>query len=446
MRILSSHIGRLAGAALAFGMALLAPVSVRAEDAPSPSIFRNSEMASEQPFTRPPLVVVPSAPAQTAQPVAAPVAMSASEAELRKKIGQMIILGFSGDSAETMDATARLIETGAIGGVIYFKSNVGSLEDVRRMNERFRSASPGLPPFIAVDQEGGLVQRLTEAMGFPDTPSAAKIAATMRPAGAETVYERMAQGLAALGFNLNFGPVVDVDLNSANPVIGKIGRSFGNDPAKVAQYAAAFISAHHKYGILTALKHFPGHGSSAGDTHDGFVDITRTWNRDAELLPYRTLIDKPGMIDMVMVGHLYNAEAHGAQDQSAQYPATLSQRWIEGELRSMLGYSGVVVTDDLNMGAITKEFGTDTAIVKAIDAGGDILLFSDPGKDPAAFARHVADVLVEASRSITYIPIAIEFSYGRITALKQRIGALPPARQFDAPDPPFPAPARPFSS
>ncbi len=364
-------------------------------------------------------------PAPAPNPAVAETVMArADEQALRAKIGQMLMFGFSGDSPASAAGAERLVASGAIGGVIYFKYNIASLDAAAAINRALRQKAPaGLPPFIAIDQEGGQVQRLTAKMGFPQLPSAEKVVAAMTPPEAEEAYSRMAEGLAEYGFNLNFGPVVDVNVNPDNPVIGKLGRSYGADPDVVTDYAEAFIAAHHKAGVLTAPKHFPGHGSSTKDTHKGFVDITGTWNRDVELLPYRKLIGTPGMIDMVMVGHLTNANSR--QDQTADFPATLSKGWIDGELRQGLGYQGVVVTDDMNMGAITKEFGTDTAVVKAVAAGADILLFSAPGKDPPAFARHIADVLIAAAKADPDLATQIERSYGRITALKQKIGPMP---------------------
>lgn len=359
-------------------------------------------------------------------------------------IGQMILLGFSGDTPAAAAGMASLLERGAIGGVIYFRSNVYSLGDVRGINEVLWAGARNLPPLIAIDQEGGWVQRLTKDVGFPELPSAQQVAATRSPAEAEADYYQVAKQLASLGFNLNFGPVVDVNLNPENPVIGRIGRSYSEDPNKVITYAEAFIKAHRKAGMLTSLKHFPGHGSSAGDTHDGFVDITRSWNGDVELLPYQRLM-QAGLVDSVMVGHLYNAGGP-RQDLTAKYPASLSQGWIESVLRGRngLGYQGVVITDDMNMGAITKEFGTDTAIVRAVRAGVDILLFSDPGDDPAGFARHIADLLVAESHAHPEIGINIQLSYGRIERLKSGISSLPAAPAIELPAIPYPSPARPF--
>src|SRR5690606_35642736 len=152
-------------------------------------------------------------------------------------------------------------------------------------------------PFIMLDQEGGQVQRLTPSVGFAGTPSARDVARGGIEA-AEAVYADLARRLAREGFNVNFGPVVDLNLNPDNPVIARFGRAYGRDAASVTAFAAAFVAGHHAAGMGTALKHFPGHGSSLADSHHGFVDVTEVWS-PAELEPYRTLIGE-GLADMVM--------------------------------------------------------------------------------------------------------------------------------------------------
>src|SRR5690606_23155076 len=196
----------------------------------------------------------------------------------------------------------KQIAAGELGGVMYLKPNVRSLSAVSAMNAAFREASPELPPLITLDQEGGAVERLTEAVGFEELPNAERVAAANSPAEAEAIYGRMAKAVAELGFTVNFAPVVDLNLNPDNQIIAKYGRAFGETAAEVVSYARAVIAAHHGAGLLTALKHFPGHGSSTADSHEGFVDITRSW-REEELEPYREL-GAQGLTDLVMVGHL----------------------------------------------------------------------------------------------------------------------------------------------
>src|SRR5690606_13400496 len=179
----------------------------------------------------------------------------------------------------------------------------------------------------------------------------------------------------ALGFSVNFGPVADLAVNPNNQVITKFGRAYGKSAETVAAYDEAFIAAHHAAGLITSLKHFPGHGSSTADSHEGFVDISKTWSK-AELEPYRIMF-ADGYADMVMVGHLYHSDYAG---ESSKLPASLSPEWIEGVLRGELGFKGVVISDDLEMGAIRKLYDLEETIVHAVNAGTDVLLFSNTVK------------------------------------------------------------------
>jgi beta-N-acetylhexosaminidase len=337
---------------------------------------------------------------------------------LEQMAGQMIVVGFQGDDADDAAVVALRDElaAGRLGGVMLLKVNVKSLDAVAEMNAAFRAASPDLPPFITLDQEGGAVERLTAAVGFKEIPNAAAIAAADSPAQAEAVYAEMAASIAALGFTVNFGPIADVNINPANQIIAKFGRSFSADPAVVARYDAAFIRAHHAAGLLTALKHFPGHGSSTADSHEGFVDITQTW-QPAELDPYRALI-ADDLVDMVMVGHLYHA---GYADAGTQTPSSLSPQWITGVLRDQLGYDGVVISDDLEMGAIRDHFTLEQTVTQAVRAGVDVLLFSNTAKYHAGLGREILDILVAEAEADPAFAARIEESYGRIVKLKAGI-------------------------
>jgi beta-N-acetylhexosaminidase len=348
------------------------------------------------------------------------LASPATAQSLEQMAGQMIIVGFTGDSADDL-SVARVrdqIAAGTLGGVMYLKPNVASLGAVKRMNAAFRAASPHLPPFLTLDQEGGAVERLTEAVGFKEIPSAEGIAKANSPAGAEAIYADMAGKVADLGFTVNFGPVVDINVNANNQVIAKYGRAFGTTASEVVPYAAAFIEAHHRAGLLTALKHFPGHGSSTADSHEGFVDITRSW-KDTELTPYRELM-QAGLADLVMVGHLYHSDYSSGD---TRLPSSLSPEWIAGVLRRDLGYEGVVVSDDLEMGAIREHFGLEETVTRAVRAGTDVLLFSNTAKPRGSLADEVLAILVAEAERDPVFRARIEESYARIVALKQRIGA-----------------------
>lgn len=339
---------------------------------------------------------------------------------LEQMAGQMIIVGFQGDDAadKSVKAVAAELASGGLGGVMYLKPNVKSLDAVKAMNKLFRASSPDLPPFITLDQEGGAVERLTKAVGFEEIPNAATIAANNSPAEAEAVYADMARKVAGLGFSVNFGPVADLAVNPDNQVIAKYGRAFGKSADTVAAYDEAFVAAHHEAGLITSLKHFPGHGSSTADSHDGFVDITKSWSA-TELEPYRILFGD-GYSDMVMVGHLYHKDYAG--EGSGKLPASLSPEWIDGVLRGELGFKGVVVSDDLEMGAIRKIYDLHDTVVQAVRAGTDVLLFSNTAAPSGGLAAKVRGILVAEAESDPAFRALIEASYARIVGLKARIG------------------------
>ena len=336
------------------------------------------------------------------------------------KIGQMLMIGFRGMDAKEGCAIAADIGERRIGGVVLFDydvqsakpvRNIESPEQLRRLTSELQMLS-AIPLFIAIDQEGGHVCRLKPSRGFPPTVSAASLGKLDNADSTRQAVGSTAALLASLGVNMNLAPDVDVNVNPNNPVIGKLDRSFSADPAVVARQARLFVDAFHQHGIIAALKHFPGHGSSTTDTHKDFTDVTATWSR-AELEPYRTLI-RDGYDDPVMTAHVFNARL------DSRYPATLSKATIDGVLREQLGFRGVVLSDDMQMKAIADRYGLEEAIRLAIDAGVDVLIFGnnvsyDP--DIASKATSIIRRLVEQG-AIT--PERIDESYRRIMALKTR--------------------------
>lgn len=346
-------------------------------------------------------------------------------------IGQMLMVGFQG--ADPRDASvqriAAQIAAGHIGGVILMDRNIRSPRQVRDLTDMLRARAPA-PFLIATDQEGGYVQRLSPRKGFRGFPSAYKVAATDGPEGAGALYRQMAGELADVGINVNFGPTVDIH-KAANPIIGRLGRSYAADPEKIEAYAAAFIMAHRSAGVLTAAKHFPGHGSSLTDSHKGFVDLSRTWS-PVELEPYRMLIGRQRP-DMIMVGHLY----HPDFSPKDRLPASLSRTAINGVLRQQLGYSGVVISDDLNMGGIRQCCGVKAAVVLAVSAGADILLAADDPPGGPSFASQATAALRDAVASGRIPEGRIREAYGRIMKMKGRLAAdLPDETASNPPEPP----------
>jgi beta-N-acetylhexosaminidase len=346
-------------------------------------------------------------------------ASAQAEQTLDRMIGQMILVGFLGSSEKDAGAIAVRDELarGTVGGVLLFPDNIRSPAQLRSLTAFLAAANPELTPFIAVDQEGGLVQRLTRRNGHVYFPSARDVARNKKlntPEGAFDLYKKMADGLQKSGINLNFGPVVDLNLNPGNTVIGRRKRSYGTDPKLVTTLAGAFISGHRDANIITSAKHFPGHGSSWSDSHKALPDISRSW-REIELEPYANL-SKAGLLDTVMIGHLY----HPRFSDGEKMPASLSSRAVQ-ELRGPIGYRGVIVSDDMEMGAIRGRFPFDEAIVKAVNAGIDILVFSNVKYRDPKLGDKVHAAIAAAARDGRIAPARIEEAYERIVLLKRRM-------------------------
>jgi len=223
----------------------------------------------------------------------------------------------------------------------------------------------GAGTWVSIDQEGGQVARLNPRRGFQGEPSAVEFAA-LDPVDRETAAARQAGRLRRLGVDLNFAPCVDLALDPDNEVVVANGRCYGNSFKIVADCADIVVGAHHAAGVAACLKHFPGHGSSRGDTHEGLVDITETWARDDELLPYRALADRPGVA--VMAAHVVH------RDLDPVRPASLSPEVIDGLLRSELGFDGVVATDSIDMKAVSSRWSPAEAAVMAVQAGVDLVV------------------------------------------------------------------------
>ena len=335
-------------------------------------------------------------------------------------IGQMIMVGFRGKkpSDKGVRAVRRHLKNGTIGGVILFGINIASPKQTRALNASLANSGAKHPVLIAVDQEGGRVQRLSNKNGFINTQSHQQIARRHSPEEAYAIYLKMAGAIAKAGFNVNFGPVVDVNIQGGrNPIIGKLRRSFSSDPAVVTAYAQSFINAHHRARILTSAKHFPGHGSSLSDSHKGFTDLTRTWKRQKELAPFQDLSQRDNQVDMVMIGHLYHPDFADKRSM----PATLSRKAVTGLLRDKVGYRGVAITDDMEMGAIRKNFGFREAIIRAVNAGNDILLYSNTAKYTTQLGPKIHKIIKDAVAKGTIHLDRIVEAYLRIEAMKKAL-------------------------
>ncbi len=359
----------------------------------------------------------------TTQARAAPPELpSPGDEALADKIGELLMVGFRGTDLDDSDPILEQVKAGQVGGVVLFdvdvatgsSRNIDSPEQLTALVAKLQNAAPS-PLLVAVDQEGGRVSRLKERYGFPPTLSHQELGERNSLELTSNQARETAGILADVGINLNLAPVVDVNVDPASPVIGALGRSFSADPAVVTDHARAMIEAHRSAGVLTAVKHFPGHGSAPGDTHLGFVDVTDTW-LPAELVPYRTLVSE-GSVDAVMTAHVVNGQL------DAQWPATLSAATIDGVLRDELGFNGVVVSDDLQMGAIVDHYGLETAVQQALSAGVDILLFAN--NNPRAYEPDIAPRVVALVESLVregaLSEERIDESVERVRALKHRL-------------------------
>jgi beta-N-acetylhexosaminidase len=342
-----------------------------------------------------------------------------SKEEISQMVGQMIMVGFRG--VEVSDEIQKDIENFNIGGVILFDYDVSTKsygrnildsEQIRSLTESLQNIS-NIPMFIAIDAEGGQVNRLKPENGFLEIPSHKELG--MLPLEDVQVHsESLANQLRGVGINVNFAPVIDVDINPDNPIIGLLGRSFSSDPDIVTKQASAYIDGHRKYGIITSPKHFPGHGSAAGDTHKGVVDVTNVYNQK-ELEPFRDLVSL-GKVDALMSAHIIN------KNVDSIYPASLSRKHIEEILRNDIGFDGVVFSDDIDMGAIKNEFSLKESLVLAINAGVDIIVSSNnvTGYNPDR-AGEIHRTIMKALNS-GEIPVSrIIESNGRIVKLKESL-------------------------
>jgi beta-N-acetylhexosaminidase len=347
------------------------------------------------------------------------------EEDLKEKIGQMIIVGFRGTSVSENSPIIKAIQELKLGGVILFDYDVPSSsfprnilnpEQTKKLITDLQKFSP-IPLFIAVDAEGGKINRLKEKYGFLKIHSHEELGKINNPEITKKEILRLSEKLKDLGFNINFAPVVDLNINPQNQIIGKLGRSFSSDPEIVFQQAKAFIGAHIQNGIIPVVKHFPGHGSSFSDSHLGMVDVTKTW-KENELIPYRKL-EKENLLFGVMVGHIFN------KNIDEDYPATLSAKFLQGILRKEIGFEGVIISDDLQMGAIKKYYTFENAIIKAINAGCDILVFSNNVEEyDEELPYKVFDIIFQAAKEGKIPKERISESSERILNLKKEFGII----------------------
>lgn len=416
----------------------------------------------------------------------------AENKQLCDEIGQMLIVGFGGFKQDNggkilwddKDGTqfsensniAKHIADSHIGSVILFLKpmrdiktgvfirdrNIQNPEQVTKLNQDLQNYNDqirqtqgleSLPLFISVDQEGGRIDRLPAAQGFPVAtlmPEALganeerfmppswvcnrllaswyklfSSIAVKKATALSATYEyasNLAREVYALHFNLNFAPVVDVNINPICPVIGGLGRSFSSNPEVVVDQAKQFIKAFEENKIIPVLKHFPGHGSSLGDSHSGLVDVTETYKKEKELHPYYNLIkDYDGM---VMTTHVINGQIDQTQckagltsDHATWCPGTMSKKTLTDLLRNQMGFKGIIVSDDITMGAIANEYRLNESLKNAINAGVDCFIVANNYEDQT---DEIINTIVQLVKNGDVKREAIDTAYNRIIDFKKR--------------------------
>ena len=334
---------------------------------------------------------------------------------LRQKVGQLFIVRLEQllpDTNTVREVTPELeqaLEAYPMGGVILFGDNVKKPEQLLALNEGLANL-PGVPLFIAVDEEGGLVARLAGNWKFKLTKyeSAMAVGSSGDPADALEMGRTIGAYLSEYGFNLDFAPVADVHTNPKNPVIGT--RAFSTDPLIAAQMVAAFADGLEENGIIATFKHFPGHGDTAEDSHSGLAVVYKTREEldECEFIPFREATAR----DMVMVAHVALPNVTGDMT-----PATLSPAIVTGILKEELGFDGLVITDAMEMGAIVEAYGSGSAAVAALQAGCHIILI--PEDLPEAF-----DAVLAALEDGTLTMEWLDGTVRKILEFKQLHGIL----------------------
>ncbi|MEO2186484.1 MAG: glycoside hydrolase family 3 N-terminal domain-containing protein [bacterium] len=348
--------------------------------------------------------------------------MNSTTNDIKTMIGQMIMVGLRGTSPDDAKYFFRSLNGLTIGGVILYDQNVTtsppsshnilSPEQVKDFNEALQSFSP-TPLLIGIDEEGGQVNRLKEKYGFPQSNSWAKLGLLNDIVETQSCATRMASTLSKYGFNLNFAPVLDLSVNP-DGFIAKKERCFSNDPKNIAIHSEIFMKAHLDENVVPVCKHFPGQGSAGGDTHEGMADVTETWS-ETELIPYQTLIDND-CIPAIMTSHLFH------QRMDPELPATLSSKILTNLLRNKMGFEGVIISDDPQMGAIANHYDLKTIIRLMIRAGVDIFCFGNNLVFDPDIVQKVQSITLELLDERDITSNQIKKSFNRIVDLKTKIG------------------------
>jgi beta-N-acetylhexosaminidase len=355
---------------------------------------------------------------------ATPVADAIASMPLEVKIGQLILAGVEDETVG--DDSRHIIDDLHVGNIILMGRNFDSPQQVLRLTQDLQDlamSANGVPLLIGTDQEGGLVQRANYYAGFTPMPPA-QLVGSARDADLAEQYGRIVgEELRAVGIGIDFAPVLDVNDNPTNPVIGALGRSFGTTPELVDESALPFIAGLHAAGVMATGKHFPGHGSTTTDSHNAlpFVDKDRAALDAVDIAPFRAPIES--RIDAIMPAHV----VYQALDPSG-LPATLSEPILTGLLREELGFTGIIITDDLGMDGIMQIAPPEESGVRAILAGADMLTcvrMTTAGACQPEMIEQLHEGLMTAATD-GRLPIErIDASVRRILALKTKYDVGP---------------------
>nr|WP_246118861.1 glycoside hydrolase family 3 protein [Alkalibacillus haloalkaliphilus] len=345
-----------------------------------------------------------------------------NELTIEEKLGQMLMPDFrhwNGEEVtEMLPEIEELVEEYHLGGVILFAENVQDTEQTARLVRDYQNAAEKFGLMMTIDQEGGIVTRLQSGTDFPGNMA---LGATRSEEIAFDVGQAIGHEISSLGINTNFAPVMDVNNNPDNPVIGV--RSFGEDPDLVADLGIAYTEGLQSTGVAATAKHFPGHGDTDVDSHLGLPEVPHDRERleEVELYPFQRAMES-GM-DMIMTAHVTFPQIDDttviseATGEEVMLPATLSYKVLTELIRDDMGYEGVITTDAMNMNAITDHFGPVDAAVRAVEAGSDIVLM------PVGL-EEVAEGLLDAIDSGDITEERIEASVERILTLKLERGIV----------------------
>ncbi|WP_262675148.1 beta-N-acetylhexosaminidase [Paenibacillus sp. J5C2022] len=336
-----------------------------------------------------------------------PITAQIRNMTLEEKIGQLMIIGLNGTEP---DAFAKeMIQMHKVGGFILYGDNIDNAEQTLALLnglKELNAAEDGIPLLLSVDQEGGRVSRLPDE--YRPLPKAMSVGSKDDERYTRLTGQALGIAVKSLGFNMNFAPVLDINSNPKNPVIGD--RAYGTDAASVTEHGMLAMEGIRSEGVIPVVKHFPGHGDTSVDSHIDLPVVGKSLEQleQLELVPFREAIRQDA--DVIMVAHLLLPQL------DKDYPSSLSKEIVTGLLREQLQYDGVVVTDDMTMGGITDGYGVAEAAVKSLQAGTDLILVGHNNKDQLAAWNAIKQSIEDGQLSEQRLDQSVD----RIMRLKQK--------------------------